>query len=316
MKYFYPDLSPNQFEDLVIALCQFLLGVATQGFTIGPDGGRDAKFIGTAELFPSKAEPWTGTTIIQSKHTNGMNKGFSDPDFFSQENLNGVVMKEIPRIQNLKANGELDNYMIFSNRRLTGKAESDIRSFISRECGIPLQSIMLCGIEQLELWLKSFPKAAEIANVQSLESPLIVSPDELAEVVEALAEQMKTVDIVVEDIPEDRVSYEKKNKINNMSDEYAKHLRRYYLKETPMIKEFLANPENDELKEKYNSCVEEFQLKVVAKRKEFTLFDDVMNYLFDLLFNRDPVLSRNRRLTRSIIFYMYWNCDFGENSDA
>ena len=33
----------------------------------------------------------------------------------------------------------------------------------------------------------------------------------------------------------------------------------------------------------------------------------------DLLFNRDPVLRQHahKRLTRAVLFYMYWNCDIG-----
>ncbi|MDP8237699.1 MAG: hypothetical protein P9X24_01295 [Candidatus Hatepunaea meridiana] len=316
MKYSYADLSPNQFEDLIVALCHFLLGAGAQGFATGPDGGRDAKFVGTAELIPSKADPWIGTTIVQAKHTNGLNKSFSDPYFFSKDNCDSIILKEISRIKKLRKGGELDNYMLFSNRRLTGLSESNIRSYISVECDIPEQSIQLCDIKQLELWLNQFPDAAKIANVDPLDSPLIVSPEELAEVVEALSDQMSTLKIDLKDVPTDRVSYEEKNIINRMSAEYAKMLRKYYLKETPQIKEFLANPENNDMLEKYNSTVEEFQLKVIAKRSDFQLFDDVMNYLFDFLFNRDPVLGRNRRLTRSVLFYMYWNCDLGENSDA
>ena len=71
MKFAYEDLSDGQFETLIVLLCQRLLGAAVQGFAKGPDGGRDAKFMGTAELHPSKNAPWVGTTIVQAKHTNG-----------------------------------------------------------------------------------------------------------------------------------------------------------------------------------------------------------------------------------------------------
>ncbi len=64
MKFAYEDLSEDQFEQLVVLLCQRLLGMGVQGFAKGVDGGRDAKFVGTAELLPSKAAPWTGTIII------------------------------------------------------------------------------------------------------------------------------------------------------------------------------------------------------------------------------------------------------------
>lgn len=47
MKYAYEDLGDTRFEELVVTLCRRLLGMATQGFAKGPDGGRDAKFVGT-----------------------------------------------------------------------------------------------------------------------------------------------------------------------------------------------------------------------------------------------------------------------------
>ena len=68
----------------------------------------------------------------------------------------------------------------------------------------------------------------------------------------------------------------------------------------------------------YESVVDEFQLKIIAKRKDYQTFDEVMEYLVDLLFNRDPVLRQHahKRLTRAVLFYMYWNCDIGEVGDA
>jgi hypothetical protein len=66
----------------------------------------------------------------------------------------------------------------------------------------------------------------------------------------------------------------------------------------------------------YESVVDEFQLKIIARRKDFHAFDLVMEYLVDLLFGRDPVLRQNKRLMRALLFYMYWNCDIGEVGDA
>ena len=88
MKFDYEDLSDAQFETLVVFLRQRLLGISVQGFAKGPDGGRDAKFVGTAELHPSGAAPWIGTTIIQDNrlpwedqvvHTDGRSCGFPAP---------------------------------------------------------------------------------------------------------------------------------------------------------------------------------------------------------------------------------------------
>jgi len=318
MKFAYEDLSDGQFETLIVLLCQRLLGISVQGFAKGPDGGRDAKFEGTAELHPSKSSPWVGTTIVQAKHTIGYNRNFSESDFFSTTSENTVLGKEILRIKKLREAKQLDHYMLFANRRLAGNAESDIRSYISSECGIPTSSIYLCGLEQLEIWLKRFPDVAIEADLDPVDSPLIVSPDDLAEVVQALARQKDCMEALLDDPPSERVTYEQKNILNNMSVDYAKAQRRKYLKETSQIRTFLAAPENIELLHMYESVVDEFQLKIIAKRKDYQTFDEVMEYLVDLLFSRDPVLRQHvhKRLTRAVLFYMYWNCDIGEIGDA
>lgn len=316
MKYAYEDLSEDQFEQLVVLLCQRLLGMGVQGFAKGVDGGRDAKFVGTANQIPSDRDPWKGTVIVQAKHTNGYNRSFSERDFHNPDSDHAVISIEIPRIKKLRDAKKLDHYMLFSNRRLTGIAESDIRAHIAKECDLPEQSIMLCGLEQLESWLKTFSDVPSIARLDPIESPLIVSPDDLAEVVEALARHLDGAAAMLVMPPTPRTPYEKKNVLNNMSADYAKRLRQLYLKETAQVQIFLAAPENTDLLRMYESVVEEFQLKIIAKRKDFHTFDEVMNYLFDLLFARDPVLRANKKLTRVILFYMYWNCDIGEDEDA
>lgn len=318
MKFAYEDLSDDQFEQLVVLLCQRLLGVSVQGFAKGPDGGRDAKFVGTAELHPSTTEPWVGTTIIQAKHTNGYNHSFSEYDFFSKKSMNTVLGKEIPRIKKLRKAKQLDHYMLFANRRLTGIAETEICDYIASQCDIPASSIYLCGLEQLEMWLRRFPDVAGEADLDPVDSPLIVSPDDLAEVVQALARQKEAVVELLDDPPTARVTYEKKNELNNMSVEYAKAQLRKYLKETAQIRTFLAAPENLDLLRKYEAVVDEFQLKIIAKRRDYQTFDAVMEYLVDLLSNRDPILRQraHKRLTRAVLFYMYWNCDIGEVGDA
>jgi hypothetical protein len=193
-----------------------------------------------------------------------------------------------------------------------------IRNYIASECGIPASSIYVCGVEQLEVFLRTFPDVAEKADLDPVDSPLLVSPDDLAEVVQALARRKESVSTLLDDPPTARVTYEQKNALNNMSANYAKAQRKKYLKETAQIRAFLAAPENLELLRMYESVVDEFQLKIIAKRKDYQTFDEVMEYLVDLLFNRDPILRQHahKRLTRAMLFYMYWNCDLGEVDDA
>jgi len=319
MKYAYENLGEDQFEKLIVFLCHELLGVATQGFAKGVDGGRDAKFAGKAQLHPSTTESWIGITIIQAKHTNGYNRNFSETDFYNPKpNTKSIIGDEIPKITNLRNKKELDHYMLFANRRLAANAESEIVSYISKSTGVPVASIYLCGIEQLELWLRKFPGVATLANLDLVDSPLIISPDDLSEIVQAFAKHKDVLKAILDDPPTPRVSYADKNVINNATKQYAAEQLKRYLKETPQIRRFLAAPENNELLRMYESVVEEFQLKIIAKRKDYQTFDEIMNYLIDLLFERDPVLRQHahKRLTRAMLFYMYWNCDIGETGDA
>lgn len=318
MKFAYEDLSEDQFEKLIVLLCQRLLGISVKGFAKGPDGGRDAKFVGTAQLHPSTALPWAGTVVVQAKHTNGYNRHFGEADFHSTKSTDTVIGKEIPRIIKLRQAKQLDHYMLFANRRLAGNADQTITQHLAKECDLPEASIYLCGLEQLELYMKQFPEVPVLADLDPIDSPLIVSPDELAIVVEAIANQDADLSAVLDAPPSERTSYEKKNALNNMTPDYAKALRRRYLKDTSQIHTFLAAPENLEILKSYEVTTEEFQMKIIAKRKDFQNFDAVMEYLLDILFQRDPILrqKQHKRLTRAVLFYMYWNCDIGEVADA
>lgn len=314
MKYAYEDLSWEQFERLVVLICQELLGISTRGFATGPDGGRDARFDGTANIFPSHSSPWSGTTIIQAKHTNGVNKSFSESDFFSPSNSESTIVKEAARIKKLVESGELHHYLLFANRKLTGNTDSSIIEYLSNECSLKTDSISLCGIEQLETYLKRFSYIPEMADIDPVDSPLTVSPDDLAVIIESLGLQIAEGNYTFPE-PVPRTSYERKNEINNMSNDYAKLMRCRYLKEVKNVYGFLSRPENIELKTLYESVTEEFQFKIVSKRKDYQNFDSVFEHLLSMLFSRDVILSKNKRLTRIILFYMYWNCDIGMSDE-
>ncbi|TDR30347.1 ABC-three component system protein [Hydromonas duriensis] len=313
-KYAYENLSSEQFERLVVCLCQEFLGLSTQGFTSGRDGGRDAKFTGTTNGFPSFTDPWCGTVIIQAKHVQSASKSCSEKDFYG--NTESVIASEIPRIRKLKSSEELDHYLLFTNRRLSADTQMRLKTVICDECCISSESVHLAGVDDLEILLKRFPNAAIYADIDPIDSPLIVSPSDLADVVERFDQQFSGVDSSVFCAPVERTGYAMKNHLNNMSEPFAKELKSKYLYQTRQIDEFLMAPENRDISEKYQNTICEFQLNIIAKRKDYQSFDEVMIYLHRLLTERDPVLKSKSKLTRLMLFYMYWNCDIGESDDA
>lgn len=318
MKYAYEDMSHTQFEELVILICQELFGPAVQGFAEGPDGGRDAKFVGRAAQFPSPNGPWEGTVIVQAKHTNGVNRHFLESDFFSVGNKNSTLVLEVPRIRTLKDTGELTHYILFSNRRLGATAAAEILEYLQSESGVHKDCIYLADIEQIERWLKKFKDVAAMADLDPIDSPLIVSSDQLAIVVEAMGRALGVSPNDTPHRPKPRMTYSDKNKLNGMSGTYAKQLRRNYIADVEQIGGFLSAPENEDILRSYEAAAEEFQLAIIARRRDHQSFDDVMEYLWRLLRDRDPILRQtgHRRLTRAMLFYMYWFCDIGNEDDA
>lgn len=310
MKFAYEDLSDDQFEELTVLICQQILGMGVQGFSSGPDGGRDGRFHGTARLMPSSASPWIGRTIIQAKHTNGYNKTFGDADFFSETSATSVMHHEFPRIKKLRRNGELDHYLLFSNRRLSAGVDSKLRQAIATACGIEEGSILIVGIDGIEMYLKQFPFLAAQLPLTPSNSPLIIRPEDLAEAVEAIADAWDADSAFAP--PEERVSYEDKNTVNGVDAEYAKAWRNRYLKDSTQIQEFLADPRNDHARQRYEDSAAEIDMKMLAHATDEDAFAVVVEGIVDQLFSRDPVLAKHKRLTRSIVFFMYWSCDIGK----
>ena len=315
MSYAWEDLDDAQFERVVVEIARQLFGIGVQSFSTGRDGGRDARFEGKAEVFPSKSEPWSGLTVIQAKHTNGVNAHFSDPNF-SRKGNNSVLGQELAKIKKLVNEDGLNNYFLVSNRRLGANTHEKLKKWLASETGLDSKSIFLAGIEDLDRMLHYYPDTLTQANIQPTKGPLIVSSFDLAEVILAIADELNAV---ADEIPApvvDRVSYEEKNRINGMSPEFADLLSERYMQYTRKIEKFLANPADADSLELYESAVEEFQLKIIAKHDFSSPFDELFNYLIDLLIKRDGVLAQNKGLTRVMIFYMYWHCDIGRTEDV
>jgi len=314
MKYQYHDLSPSQFEDLVIGICEELFGIGVQGFTTGVDGGIDARFEGKAQLFPTTSELWDGVTVIQAKHTNGINRTFSESDFFGSNS--SKINLEIPKIKRLYNESKLTNYILFANRRLTPQKREEIVNTISNKTDLPKKNIYLMGIDDIERYLKRFPRAIESANLNVFDEPLKITPDELAEIIEIFAKNRETYPSFdeLENVKEiKRKKFLEKNKTNKLSDEYARQIKKHMFRDGHYdeITNFLNHPDNSELKRLYEETVEEFKMKIVIHRDSYESFEKVLDYMYDRLISRDPDLRRNKRITRVFLHYMYYFCDIG-----
>lgn len=311
-KYRYEELSPNQFESLIVDICRILLGKGTRGFAEGPDGGRDARFDGITNDYPSIRAPWGGITIIQAKHTSRYNASFSDSDFIGSS---GILNKEIERIKNLVNGDGLDHYMLFANRKLTGNKENDILNRISSECGLAYSDVRILGVEEIDQILSEYKEIAERHCLELLVGPLLITRDSLAEVIEAMSSAIGFTGQISDDAPVSRTSLKRKNELNQVSDAEIAPFREKYLKDTRKVADFLANPMNRDLLEKYNEAVDELNCRLPHLISQTGSFMGAWHRIYDIMINHEETLRRNARLVRVVQFYMYWNCDFGRRED-
>ena len=208
----FHDLSHDEFEDLVAAICHHILGTGTIVFAEGKDGGRDAKFVGTATKFPSVASPLSGKFIIQAKHTSNPVASCSDREF------GGLLKGEHSRIVKLIEGQELEHYLVFTNRK---KPADDAIEKENAIIALGAKTAHLLGAEQIRDWITLHPTIWTNLGFDRFEGPLRIQTDDLTAVVTAFHEAMGDGSLATK--LGERFSYTpkpEKNKVNKLSDAY------------------------------------------------------------------------------------------------
>lgn len=313
MRIDYHDLSEKDFERLVVAICSEILGSGVVPFCSGPDGSRDARFEGTAADLPNSVDPHKGKFVAQAKHTESPVAKYSDNDF-SGSARSSVLSKECPGVRKLVMKGELDNFLLFTNRRMSGITEGPIIERIKRDTGTKV--VELFGIERMDLLIRKHQAILKTFGMNLMHLPLLVTCDALAEVILAINENADTFEKAF--VPEEleRTSFKTKNRENGLSDDLANFIRKNYMPQFADVKKFLAKPESEAALGSYLAAAQEFEEQIVIHRKNYAEFDHVLTRIMGLLFARDSDLAKRKALTKLVIYYMYWNCDIGSKGGA
>jgi len=305
------QLHDTEFENLVTLICHHILGAGVTSFAPGPDGGKDAKFEGTAVSFPSTADPASGKFIIQAKHTSNPVASCSDYDFETKI----VGKEEIPKIKRQFDEGRLTHYLIFTNRRKTGGAEDRIPDRIKTETGV--QHVWLRGLEDIERDLLHYPDIVKLSGLGKLRSSIQFVPDDIRDVIVAFHKHRGVIATAFDSQYDfrDYPGLPRKNEINGLTDTY---FNEYILADSeprfPEIRRFLQNPRNWEFAEQYHATANELKGQIITHREQFITFDEALEHVYQLMHERSPELQSapRRILTKVFIHYMYVNCDIGE----
>lgn len=302
----YPLYEQNQddFENMVVLICTKILGDGVIPFAKGRDKGKDGRFSGTANSFPSKNEPWSGEIIIQAKHTDKIQASCSDSDF------NHIVREEIDKINQLKSKGEIDYYLLFTNRKLTGGADSKIVRLIKEETGVENDII---AEEKIQQYLIQFPEIAKMAGLNYLLMPLEFDDSDICDVVLSIKEALKADDLSKSIADFFKIDLPEKNKLNGLSDEYFRNVLENDFSNFDKIQSFLSEPINEKIKAWYDDAVYDLNAKIIIHRDKFGNFESVIDYIYNyVLQHNHNDLKGNKRLVRVLLHYMYCNCDIGK----
>lgn len=112
--------------------------------------------------------------------------------------------------------------------------------------------------------------------------------------------------------PEQRITPSQKNKANGLRDEYFKKQMQPAMVDFPSVRRFLGHPENQPYVRLYEDTASELEAKLDAWAEPEIPFERLLEVLIGRLVDRDVDLRKNRKLTRTVVFYMYCNCDIAK----
>lgn len=312
-KYPYENLNDTEFEHLVIKICKEVLGIACKTFSEGKDGGKDSWFEGRADAFPSKSQQWNGKFIIQAKHTKTLNASCSDNDF--SVNQTSILSKEINRLIEVKTVTPFNNYIIFTNRKLSGGSHSEIVKMFREK--LKMQNVEIIGREDIDSYLTDYPHIANQFGLYKFAAPLRFYEKDIKKVIIVFSEQSKGIANQAESYITsfDLINKIEKNELNNLSSDYFEFLKSHSLQYFEEIETFLKNPINEEYTRMYANTISDLQAKISLERNRFTEFEFLIEHLVDFIVeNNADGLRDLRKVVRVFIHFMYFNCDIGKTS--
>lgn len=305
------ELNDDEFERLIVQICVHWLGEGVIPFAPGKDGGRDGRFVGKANCFPSAASPLEGHCVLQAKHVAAPDKSCSDREF-------GRLLKaEHPKVKILVKDGICQHYIIFTNRKLTGGTD---KALVEALMKLGLAGAYIVGTERLHLALDDHPNIREALPNSRDTVPFRFEPSELVEVISALHAYSSDGRASGFDSAHDfetlRIRNEK-NKVNDLTDEYFQQIIvNGSMPHFQRIERFLKNPRNKEFAALYHDSADELKQKILIHRDKFDAFDDVFAFLSEQIQMPRHALRGKRRLVSILLHYMYFNCDIGSKEMA
>ncbi len=303
-KYRLYDIDSDLFENLVSLICSKILGAGTSVYAKGRDSGKDGSFEGKANEYPSKAEPWSGKFIVQAKHTTNPIAKCTDSDFKT------ILKKESIKIEKKVKSKEVDNYLLFTNRKLTGVKDEDLRAILKKS---GVKNVAIIGIENINLYLNEYPEIVRKCKLNIIKHHFSFDSEDMKEVILKFYDARGTI---IPPCKETALNFahpgiKKKNSINNLSSDYYNYIEKNSIPYFNDIDRFLQNPRNKDIIEYYYCISDELNSRLSNLKKTYDCLDDIFQFIYDHIIDKHSELKSKRRLINVFLHYMYYHCDFG-----
>lgn len=311
MDYRLELLDETTFENLVNTICQKILGTGVISFSQGKDGGRDGKFSGTAENYPGNINPWSGKFIIQAKHTNNPIASCSDKEF------ERIIDAEIPKIKSLKENEDIDCYLLFTNRKYSGIKGEALLKKITNQTGV--KNVALIGKEPLNnQYLNTHKDIVKLYRLDLLHIAFDFSDEEIKDIIVSFKKQFASIEKEIKSEVErikydfDHIEKKEKNQKNKLGEEYYQNeIVSTSLMDFEKIERFLADPQNEEMKEYYFDIARELSSLITIKRNNFDAFEEVFLFIYQKICDGNTELKGSKKHVWTLLHYMYFECLIG-----
>ena len=153
-----------------------------------------------------------------------------------------------------------------------------------------------------------------LTEIINNENHIVLYEDDIVNVIKQFDEHMDLFDentyALVEGGKYDFAEKEKKNILNNLSDEYFEIIKEEFLPYFYKIDDFLKNPQNKKIQQTYKKVSLRLKTTIQANRRKFNCFEEILSDISNTLSKADK--SNVEPLVVMVFLnYMYWNCDIG-----
>lgn len=220
------------------------------------------------------------------------------------------------KIKKIKKDDGIDNYIIFTNRKLTGTKYPLLIKRIKIETG--LKNVEIIGRQHLYSILSKVPHLVNKYNLEDDVFPIRFYEDDIKQVILIFDEISEEISEKVEELEKkyrhiDKEGKGGKNELNRLGKEYFEFMKENSLSYFKSIENFLRDPINNNYLKKYQNTVSDLRAKILLNRDEYDKFEDLIEDLVDYIQNKSGNdLGNARYLIRIFIHFMYFECDIGK----